>query len=239
MEKTILGTPQQNCVAERMNRTLNEHARSMRLHAGLPKTFWADAVSTTTYLINRGPLVPMEFRLLEEVWSGKEVKFSHLKVFGCVSYIHIDSDAHNKLDAKSKICFFIGYGDEKFGYRFWDEQNRKIIRSRNVIFNEQVMYNDRSTVVSDVAEINQKKSEFVNLDKLTESTVQKMGEEDKENVNSQVDQSTLVAKVRRSSRNIRPLHRYSPTLNYLLLTDGGEPEFYDEALGDENQASGS
>ena len=78
----------------------------------------------------------MEFRLLEEVWSGKEVNFSHLKVFDCVSYVHIDSDAHSKLDAKSKICFFIGYVDEKFSYRFWDEQNRKIIRSRNVIFNE-------------------------------------------------------------------------------------------------------
>ena len=39
MEKTIFGTPRQNGVAERMNRTLNEHARSMRLHAGLPKTF--------------------------------------------------------------------------------------------------------------------------------------------------------------------------------------------------------
>ena len=136
-----------------MNKTLNERARSMRLHAGLPKTFWADAVSTAAYLINRGPSVPMEFRLPEEVWSGKEVKFSHLKVFGCVSYVHIDSDARSKLDAKSKICFFIGYGDEKFGYRFWNEQNRKIIKSRNVIFNEHVMYKDRSTIVSDVAEI--------------------------------------------------------------------------------------
>ena len=47
----------------------------------------------------------MEFRLPEEVWSGKEVKFSHLKVFGCVSYVHIDSDARSKLDAKSKIFF--------------------------------------------------------------------------------------------------------------------------------------
>ena len=44
------------------------------------------------------------------------MKFSHLKVFGCVSYVHNDSDARSKLDAKSKICFFIGYGDEKFGY---------------------------------------------------------------------------------------------------------------------------
>ena len=39
MEKTIPRTPQQNGVAERMNRTLNERARSIRLHAGLPKTF--------------------------------------------------------------------------------------------------------------------------------------------------------------------------------------------------------
>ena len=63
-----------------------------------------------------------------------------------------------------------------------------------------------------------------------------MGEEDKENVNSQVDQSTLVAKVSRSSKNIRPPQRYSPTLNYLLLTDGGKPECYDEVLQDENSS---
>ena len=103
-------------MAKRMNRTLNKHAKSMRLYVGLPKTLWVDAVNTTAYLINRGPLVPMEFRILEEVWRGKEVKFSYLKVFGCVSYVHIDSDTRSKLDVKSKICFFIGYSDEKFGY---------------------------------------------------------------------------------------------------------------------------
>uniref|UniRef100_A0A2N9HL00 Integrase catalytic domain-containing protein n=1 Tax=Fagus sylvatica TaxID=28930 RepID=A0A2N9HL00_FAGSY len=63
MEKTIPRTPQQNGVAERMNRTLNERARSMRLHAGLPETFWADAVNTAAYPINRGPSVPLEFRI--------------------------------------------------------------------------------------------------------------------------------------------------------------------------------
>ena len=103
----------------------------------------------------------MEFKLPEEAWSGKEVKFSHLKVFGCISYVHIDSVAHSKFDAKSKICFFIGYSDEKFGYRFWDEQNRKIIKNRNVIFNEHVMYKDKSTVVSDVTEIDQDRKSVV------------------------------------------------------------------------------
>ena len=72
------------------------------------------------------------------------------------------------------------------------------------------MYNDRSIVMSDVTEIDQKKSEFVNLDELTENTVQKKGKEDKENVNSQVDQSTPIVEVRRSSRTIRPPQRYSP-----------------------------
>ena len=98
------------------------------------------------------------------------------------------------------------------------------------------MYKDRSIVVPDVTEIDQKKSKFVNLDELTENTVQKRGEENKENVASQVDQSTPVAEVHRSSKIIRPPQRYSPALNYLLLTDGGEIECYDEALQNENSS---
>jgi hypothetical protein len=175
MEKTIPRTLQQNGVAERMNRTLNERARSMRLHAGLLETFWADAVNTATYLINRGPSVPLEFRISEEVWSGNEVNLSYLKVFGCVSYVHIDSNARSKLDAKSRKWFFIGYGDETFGYRFWDDQNRKVIRSRNVIFNEQVMYKDRSSTKLDDVKVEQKKSEFVNLDEFSNNTMQNSG----------------------------------------------------------------
>ena len=106
MEKIILGTPQLNDVTECMNITLNECARSMWLHTRLPKTFWTEAVNTVAYLINQGPSVPMEFKIPKEVWSRKEVKFSHLKFFGCISYVHIDSNGCSKLDAKSKICFF-------------------------------------------------------------------------------------------------------------------------------------
>ena len=63
-----------------------------------------------------------------------------------------------------------------------------------------------------------------------------MGEEDKENVNPQVDLSTPVAEVCRSSRNIKPPQCYSHVLNYLMLTYGGESECYDEALQDENSS---
>ena len=56
---------------------------------------------------------------------------------------------------------------------FGMNKTKKNIKSRNVIFSEQVMYKDRSTVVLDVIEIDQNKSKFVNLDELTENTVQK------------------------------------------------------------------
>ena len=54
--RTVPGKARKNGVAERMNRTLNERARSMRIHSGLPKTFCADAVNNAAYLMNRGPL---------------------------------------------------------------------------------------------------------------------------------------------------------------------------------------
>ena len=53
-QKTVLGS-RENGVSERMNRTIIEHARCMRLHAGLPLQFWEDFVDTNVYLINKGP----------------------------------------------------------------------------------------------------------------------------------------------------------------------------------------
>ena len=64
--KTIPGNSQQKRVAERMNRTILECARSMHIHAGLHKKFQKDIVDTTAYLINRGPSVPLNYGIPEE-----------------------------------------------------------------------------------------------------------------------------------------------------------------------------
>jgi hypothetical protein len=142
-EKTVPRTPQENGVSERMNRTIMERAGSMRLHAGLPLQFWADVVDTDVYLINRGPSSSLDGRILEEEWTGKKVNYSFLKTFGCEAFVHIDKENRTKLEEKSKKCTFIGYGVNDFGYHLWDYENNKIIRSRDVIFNEKVMYKDQ------------------------------------------------------------------------------------------------
>ena len=222
MEKMVPMTPQQNGVAERMNRTLNECARSLRIHAGLPKMFWAEAVNTAAYLINRGPSIPLDGKIPEEVWSGKEVNLSHLRVFGCISYVHIDSAERSKLDAKSNKCVLVGYGGDEFGYRFWDYENRKIIRSKDVIFNENVMYIDRSIAESSSSSTEAETKEFVEFEEISGNDVQISPEA--------VQEEPGTPALRRSSRIPKPIQRYSPSLHYLLLSDSGEPECYDQAM---------
>ena len=79
----------------------------------------------------------------EEAWIGKKVNYSFLRTFGCEAFFHIDKDNRTKLEAKSKKCTFIGYRINDFGYRLYDYENHKIIRSRDVVFNEKVMYKDQ------------------------------------------------------------------------------------------------
>ena len=77
-----------------------------------------------------------------ETWTGTKVNYSFLKTFGCEAFVHVDKENRTKLDAKSHKCTFIGYGIDDYGYRLWDFENLKIIKSTDVIFNEKVMYKD-------------------------------------------------------------------------------------------------
>jgi hypothetical protein len=141
-ENTVPGTPQENGVSERMNRTIMERARSMRLHVGFPLKFSECVIDIVVYLINKGPSSSLDGIILEEACIGNKVNYYFLRTFGCEAFVHIDKKNRTKLEEKFKKCTFIGYGVNDFSYRLWDYENQKIIRSRDVIFNEKVMYKD-------------------------------------------------------------------------------------------------
>ena len=113
----------------------------------------------------------MNFQLPEEVWSGKEVKLSHLRIFGWVSFLLINSSNRDKLDLKARKCYFIGYGSDMFGYKFWDDQNKKIIRSTNVTFNENLFYKDKFSAESVGASKVLELSEKATLEEISESDI--------------------------------------------------------------------
>jgi hypothetical protein len=88
------------------------------------------------YLINKLPRVALDGKVVEEVWTGNEIDYSGLRVFGCPAYVLIPSEERPKLDPMSRQCVFLGYGKRVKGYKFWDPMANKAVISRDVVFNE-------------------------------------------------------------------------------------------------------
>ncbi|KAL0329071.1 UNVERIFIED_CONTAM: Retrovirus-related Pol polyprotein from transposon TNT 1-94 [Sesamum radiatum] len=129
-------SPQQNGVAERKNKTFFEMARTIINEMGLPKTFWAIAVDTTIYILNRCPTKSERNKMPYEAWTRLKPSLSHFKVFGCICYVHIPAEKRTKFDEKSEKCIFIGYSSNTKGYRLLKLNTNKLIVSRDVTFHE-------------------------------------------------------------------------------------------------------
>ncbi|GKB30850.1 retrovirus-related pol polyprotein from transposon TNT 1-94 [Tanacetum coccineum] len=110
---TVVGTPQQNGLAESMNKTLMDKV-------------------TSTAIEKKTPM---------EMWLGHPSNYGMLRILGCVTYPH---DKQGKLDPRAIKCFLLGYPEGVKGYRLYrlDGESPKIVTSRNVVFNESVMYKD-------------------------------------------------------------------------------------------------
>ena len=95
-EHTAPKTPEQNGVAERMNRILVETMCSMMIDAKLPHAFWAEAISTAVYLRNRSPTKVLEDMTPFKAWVKQKPCVEHLRVFGCDAYAHVAKDERKK-----------------------------------------------------------------------------------------------------------------------------------------------
>ena len=73
--------------------------------------FLVEVVSTTCYLINQSPTTTLDGGIPEEVWTDKNLNYSHLKIFGCEAFVHIPKENRTKLDDKYTKCIFMGYVD--------------------------------------------------------------------------------------------------------------------------------
>lgn len=81
-------TPQQNGVVERKNRTLEDMARTMLIASGLPRNFWAEAVNTACYVINRVMIRSITNKTPYELFRGRKPNVSHLRTFGCKCFVN-------------------------------------------------------------------------------------------------------------------------------------------------------
>ena len=233
---TVRGTPQQNGVAERMNRTLVTKVRCMLSHAGLSKAFWAEAVIYASYLVNRLPAAGIGGKTPMEVWSGKPVTdYDWLHVFGCSAYFHV---TESKLDPRAKKAIFLGFSSGTKAYRLWCPELKKVVLSRDVTFDESGMLQLKS---SDKENLSPTSTQQVELESqaVPTKTVRKV---DNPNVESddidttpdlkeaQTSQPAKSIATSRQQRVIRRPARYTDTVAYALPVIEGVPCTYKDAI---------
>lgn len=130
------GTPQQNGVAERFNRTLVEMMRTSLLHASLTHRLWGEALKTAVHIRNRMPTKALETGTPYQLWTGKQPNLSNLRVFGCKAIVRNQSPNLSKLDAKGIELIFVGYPEDHKAWRFIHPETTKAYISKDAIFYE-------------------------------------------------------------------------------------------------------
>ncbi|GKC20271.1 retrovirus-related pol polyprotein from transposon TNT 1-94 [Tanacetum coccineum] len=137
-EYSVARTPQQNRVAERKNRTLIEAARTMLADSLLPIVFWAEAVNTACYVLNRVLVTKPHNKTPYELppYIGRAPSISFMRPFGCPVTILNTLDPLGKFDGKAEEGFLVGYSVNSKAFRVFNSQTRKVEENLHVNFLE-------------------------------------------------------------------------------------------------------
>ena len=91
-ELIVLHNPQQNGVAERKNRSIEESIKAMMNDHNLSMFLWGEVAMTAVYIQNRSPHCILKNMTPEEAFSRKKPSVEHLMIFGCLVYIHVPKE---------------------------------------------------------------------------------------------------------------------------------------------------
>ena len=145
---TTRNRPQQNGVAERFNRLLSERITAMLSESNLPRQFWGEALHSFVHIINRCPTSSLRGMTPYEGWHGRKPDLSHLRVFGCTAYVHVQKDKRPQLGSHFEKCVFIGYPDGYKGWKFYNPTTRKVVISERAEFDERFYPGLRKSISS-------------------------------------------------------------------------------------------
>ncbi|MCO5596603.1 hypothetical protein L7F22_050669 [Adiantum nelumboides] len=102
--------------------------------------------------MNRTPTVAVHNVTPEEKFFGKKPDLGHLKVFGCIAYVHVP----NELRTKDEKCIFIGYSLEQKGYKCYNPIMRHVRVSRDVVFDEMASWLRERKILASSTNVSQK-----------------------------------------------------------------------------------
>ena len=105
----------------------------------LPARFWGEALSCFQHTLNQSPTAAVSGKTPAEVFYGRKPTVSHLRVFRCHAFAHIQKDKCSAFQPKSRKCIFLGYPLDYKGWKCWDPVTGEVFISRDVRFVETEM----------------------------------------------------------------------------------------------------
>ena len=143
-------TPAQNGHAERQGGVLAMKARALRIEAGLPANLWNEAIRTAAYIANRTPMRKHNWKTPFENVTSTAPNLFHLKAYGCKAYAHIHNlPKKHKLEERAHVGHLVGYDSTNI-FRIWIPSKRKVIRTRDVVFDEGKFYDPSEPDLSQI-----------------------------------------------------------------------------------------
>ncbi|GJW44731.1 ribonuclease H-like domain-containing protein [Tanacetum coccineum] len=134
MNKLVRGNL--NGVAKRRNKTLIEAVRTMLVDSKLPTTFWAEAVNTACYVLNRVLVIKPHNKTPYELIHGRTPLIDFMKPFGCPVTILNTRDHLGKFDGKADEGFFVRYSVVSKAIRVFNKRTRIVEETLNIRFLE-------------------------------------------------------------------------------------------------------
>ena len=99
---TMPSSPDQNCVAEKRNRTLMDMVRSMLSNSNIPKFLWIDALKATVYILNHVTTKAVS-KTPFQLWKGWKLSLQHMLVWGCPFEVRMHNPHEKKLDPRTLV----------------------------------------------------------------------------------------------------------------------------------------
>jgi transposase InsO family protein len=127
-------SPQSNGTAERFWRSTIPMAKAAVHDAGLPPSFWAEAVQCATYIRNLLPSAPLGGVSPYEVMYDEPPNLDHLRVFGCAAYV-LNENAP-KFGNNATKMILVGYSKMSSSYRCYNPKTKRFIDTIHVTFDE-------------------------------------------------------------------------------------------------------
>ena len=125
-------------MAERVNRTILEGARTLLIFAKLPGVFWSEAIAFFVHVRNRVTSSVTPDKPPFELWTGVAPDLSKLRVFGCLVYAFVPEPKRSKLSPKATKAMMVGF-DDSGHYKLYDVEKGSFFYSSHVVFDEDVV----------------------------------------------------------------------------------------------------